>query len=218
MKHFAHRGFSKHYPENTLPSFRSAIDISNGIECDLWLTSDRVWVIYHNNYLENIGFITDKTVSELRQLHPNLCLLTELMELLRGSIPVYLEIKGIVTLDMVSHLSETLKKYPDVTYYIGGFCSRLIYYLSEYFGLQQIVYNISDGTSPNLLEIPAGIISVSQEQLNLGLLNLIGERHIWVYTVNDRYNYQKCMDLGVAVVITDDPTLAFLPSRIRTVA
>jgi glycerophosphoryl diester phosphodiesterase len=212
MKHFAHRGYSKHCTENTLPSFKSAIGISDGIECDIWRTRDRVWVIHHNNYLDGIGFISDHTLTELRQLKASLCLLTELLELLRKSIPVFLELKGIVTKDMVEHLSEMLKKYPDVTYYVGGFCSRQVYYLAKHFNSDQIVLNISDGSATTLMDVPAGIISISQEQLHSDLHQLIGNRQIWVYTVNDQYNYLKCEHLGIKTIITDDPTLSFLPN------
>jgi len=48
---FAHRGASAHAPENTLQAFQLALRLgSNGIETDVWTTSDGVVVIDHDGY------------------------------------------------------------------------------------------------------------------------------------------------------------------------
>jgi glycerophosphoryl diester phosphodiesterase len=49
----AHRGDSKHFPENTLPAFLSAVKMGiDVIETDVHLTSDNIIVIWHDNTLE----------------------------------------------------------------------------------------------------------------------------------------------------------------------
>ena len=48
---FAHRGASAHAPENTLHAFQLALRLgSNGLETDVWTTSDGVVVIDHDGY------------------------------------------------------------------------------------------------------------------------------------------------------------------------
>ena len=69
----AHRGDSKHYPENTLEAFISAtrmgIDV---IETDVHLSKDGVVVIWHDPTLERntdgSGLVEDLTLAQLKQL------------------------------------------------------------------------------------------------------------------------------------------------------
>ena len=70
---FAHRGDIESAPENTLPAFESAIDRgADGIELDVYLTSDGGLVVHHDHYLgrtnEGSGFIGDFTLAELQNL------------------------------------------------------------------------------------------------------------------------------------------------------
>lgn len=66
----AHRGFSARYPENTMPSFRAALELGADIlEFDLRGTRDRVPVILHDATLDRTS---DATGS------PNACTLVEL--------------------------------------------------------------------------------------------------------------------------------------------
>lgn len=68
----AHRGDSKHYPENTLPAFLSAVKMNIDIvETDVHLTKDGVVVIWHDNTLERntdgFGTIEEHTYDELQK-------------------------------------------------------------------------------------------------------------------------------------------------------
>lgn len=67
---YAHRGASAYAPENTMSSFRKAIEIGgNGIELDLQKTKDNKIVIFHDNTIDKksngIGKISDYTYNEL---------------------------------------------------------------------------------------------------------------------------------------------------------
>jgi len=69
---FAHRGFSGYYPENTLLSFKRAIDEGvDGIELDVQMTKDKELVVIHDEQLgrtfQGNGFIQDHTLSELKE-------------------------------------------------------------------------------------------------------------------------------------------------------
>lgn len=70
---FAHRGYSKKYPENTLPAFKGAVSCgADGIELDVQLSKDGVPVIIHDETLQRMtrhhGFVKDYTVQELQAL------------------------------------------------------------------------------------------------------------------------------------------------------
>lgn len=67
----AHRGDSKHYPENTLPAFLSAVKMGiDVVETDVHLSKDNVIVIWHDPTLDRntngSGRIEDHTLEELK--------------------------------------------------------------------------------------------------------------------------------------------------------
>lgn len=67
----AHRGDSRHFPENTLPAFKSAVEMDiDVIETDIHITKDGQLVIWHDPTLERNtdgrGKIEDHTLAELR--------------------------------------------------------------------------------------------------------------------------------------------------------
>ena len=68
-----HRGYPAEHPENTLASFRSAIELGvDIIECDVHLSSDGDLVVIHDHTLERTtdgqGLVRDHTTAELREL------------------------------------------------------------------------------------------------------------------------------------------------------
>lgn len=72
-KIYAHRGASGEYPENTLLSFRKAIEAGvDGIELDIHLTKDDELVVIHDEEVSRTfrgeGFVNDYTLVELKAL------------------------------------------------------------------------------------------------------------------------------------------------------
>lgn len=68
-----HRGNPAEHPENTLASFRSAIELGvDLIECDVHLTADGELVVIHDHTLDRTtngsGLVVERTAAELRQL------------------------------------------------------------------------------------------------------------------------------------------------------
>ncbi len=61
----AHRGYAKHYPENTLVSIRAALDAGIGaVEFDVQLTADRVPVVLHDASLRRTAGV-DREIFDL---------------------------------------------------------------------------------------------------------------------------------------------------------
>jgi glycerophosphoryl diester phosphodiesterase len=106
----AHRGIPTDAPENTIASFQRAIDLgAEAVELDVRLTADRVPVIYHYFYLDEItsasGTIFDFTLGQLRDVEV-LCkenpaappgripTLAEVLETFSGKIGLEIEVKG----------------------------------------------------------------------------------------------------------------------------
>ena len=102
---FAHRGLhsaDKTIPENSMAAFEAARSAGYGIELDVQLSRDGQVVVFHDDTPERVcgmpGRIDDYTLEELRGF--SLCgteqripLLTEVLELLDGSVPLIIELK-----------------------------------------------------------------------------------------------------------------------------
>ncbi len=72
----AHRGYTLHYPENTLSAVRGAIAAgARYVEVDVQLSRDEVPVLFHDHTLKRLcgvdGAVHERTLDELRQLHPS---------------------------------------------------------------------------------------------------------------------------------------------------
>ncbi|MGH4123311.1 MAG: glycerophosphodiester phosphodiesterase [Clostridium sp.] len=70
---YAHRGASAYYPENTMLSFKKALEMgATGIETDVQLTKDGVLVLIHDEMVNRTtngeGFVADYTYKELNKL------------------------------------------------------------------------------------------------------------------------------------------------------
>lgn len=74
MKVIAHRGFCGEYPENTMLSFKKAVeDGCDELELDVQLTKDNVLVIIHDETIDRVtdgtGNVRDYTFEEIRKFN-----------------------------------------------------------------------------------------------------------------------------------------------------
>ena len=106
-----HRGNADEFPENTLASFRSAIELGvDVIECDVHLTADGALAVIHDHLLERTtnghGLVRDHRMAELKTLDAGswkdprfhgerIPSLDEVLEVARGRVGVAIEIKNL---------------------------------------------------------------------------------------------------------------------------
>lgn len=118
-KPFAHRGVHNEYPENSIPAFEKAIEMRLGIELDIHLTKDNQIVVFHDdNLIRMTGkneYIKYLAYSEIENLTLNnteykIPLLTQVLNLVDGKVPILLEIK---TNNNMSKLLPLLKQILD---------------------------------------------------------------------------------------------------------
>ncbi len=111
----AHRGFDDSAPENTMSSFRKALQAgANMIELDVHLSKDGQLVIMHDSTIDRTttgkGAVKDRTLEELRQLDAGIKFskvfagekiptLDEVLTFAKGKISVNIEIKSDAVLD-----------------------------------------------------------------------------------------------------------------------
>lgn len=127
---FAHRGASGCYPENTMLSFKKAIEMGcTGIETDVQMTRDGSLILMHDERVDRTtngtGFVKDYTFEEIRKLDAGgffskefigekVPAIEELIELVKDKdIIINFEIKsGIIIYDKIEEkLIDTIYKY-----------------------------------------------------------------------------------------------------------
>ncbi len=104
LKHFfivAHRGFSGIYPENTMLSFKKAVEYGVDIvELDVRLTKDGTPIVFHDKSLKRLvgkpGLISDYVFKELSSFKidgEKILSLSEALEYLVDHVGVFIEVK-----------------------------------------------------------------------------------------------------------------------------
>lgn len=125
--HYAHRGLHEDKniaPENSMAAFQLAVENNFGIEFDVQLSKDNIPVVFHDFTLKRLcgvdKKVRDLTFDELRtltlydsdQLIP---LLTEVLDLINGQVPLIIEYKLPRNNTKVCELgNEILKDYNGV--------------------------------------------------------------------------------------------------------
>lgn len=128
-QYIAHRGFHDNQsgcPENTMAAFSQAVERGYGIELDIQLTKDKIPVVFHDYDLKRAAGIQKRvdrcTFDELRRYplfgsEERIPALSEVLKLVRGQVPLIVEIKVELkyreTCEIVARLLD---------YYHGVYC------------------------------------------------------------------------------------------------
>ncbi len=119
----AHRGlWGGDIPENSMKAFQKCCDIGMAIEIDVYITSDKHVVIFHDTNLKRMtGLdknIHDCTLAELKELRldgtdQTIPTLKELLAIAEGKAPLLIEIKDLLvdTPLIAPYLLEAIKDY-----------------------------------------------------------------------------------------------------------
>ncbi len=106
MEIIGHRGASGYKPENTLASFKKALEIGvDMIEFDVYALKTGELVVIHDETVDRTtdgtGHVVDFSFEQLRQLDAGngqkIPLLSEVLDLVDQKVPVNIELKGIGT-------------------------------------------------------------------------------------------------------------------------
>lgn len=115
MLMIAHRGASGYEPENTLASFKKALEFGvDGIELDVRLSKDGQVVVMHDPWVNRTtngwGFVKCKSLSELKKLDAGkgekIPTLQEVLDLVNRKTTVFIELKAKGTALSVARIIE----------------------------------------------------------------------------------------------------------------
>lgn len=100
---FAHRGLhGGRIIENSRAAFRAAMAAGHGIECDVQVSKDGVAFVFHDYALDRLteesGLVVERTAEELQRIRfkdtdETLPTLDEILELVKGKVPLLIEVK-----------------------------------------------------------------------------------------------------------------------------
>ena len=118
----SHRGEHLHHPENTLPAYQAAIDAgADYFEVDVRTTSDGKLVLSHDGSVSRRtngkGDVGKMTFDEVRALDAGIKsgpqfagtkipTFDEALDLARGKIGIYVDVKSASAKDLVTHIEE----------------------------------------------------------------------------------------------------------------
>jgi len=153
-----HRGYCGRYPENTLVSFRAAVEAKvDAIEFDVWLSKDKVPVVMHDGNVARTttgqGILREMTLAEIRQLDAG----SKFNEKFAGEqVPTLREVLEVICADPRICPGVEIKEYTEETVdmtiemlkefgclercFFYCFNARIIRYLKEKYGVCTMGY------------------------------------------------------------------------------
>lgn len=208
-----HRGYSARYPENTLLSFKKAIEVGcTGIELDVRLTKDNKVVVIHDKNLERTtngkGLVNDYTLKELKKLDAGKG------ERIPALEEVLAEIEGI---KLLIELKEYSEKICSETVKLAG-KRRNTFFISFSIEAVQNVKRINPRLKTGLIFSKPLI----EPERYIKLLNALCPRldrldskieafakqygfDVYVWTVDTASELKRVLQYGVTGVVSNDP-------------
>jgi glycerophosphoryl diester phosphodiesterase len=214
-----HRGAPALVPENTIESFKSAIEsCADYIECDVHLSRDGEIIVMHDEQVDRTtngkGVVRDFTLEELKTLTiPGGLRIPTIEEVLELDFPVMIE----------------LKSYHDGKYRpYDSLVMKLLQLLRETKPQQEIIFESYEGPYPEQLrgsgfkrlllmpEIPdlrvlssldLFAIGVYYRDLTAGLVEEAHSRHLKVFSwpPDRREDIERAIELGLDLLLSNDP-------------
>lgn len=211
----AHRGASSEFPENTLQSYRRAIEIGvDYIELDLHLSKDGIPVCHHDAHLPDGRPITQLSYAEITRATNGLVpSLGEVLRLERDEVGLMLELK--LDLNDPKKLVDTVLQYVEEhrnlfpgPIRIGSLAPQVNRELSAKWRAEDLI-GIAE-SHPDLrdhLLLRPKVVAMDDELVDEDLLNRLSpvQTDVWVWTVDLPDRARALQNMKVQGIITNDP-------------
>jgi glycerophosphoryl diester phosphodiesterase len=224
---YAHRGDRSRAPDNTLQAYRLAVEAgTDGIELDVRRTSDGVLIMSHDAHFPDMPPYVEMTMAEVREQLPQVPTLIEMLNAVPRHIWLNVEIKNdpqdsyhdptrrivdqtIATIDEHDSLERILLSsfdieamrrasdlHPDL---LRGQLIRQPATLEM--GITEAVKQGAHAVHPNMLYFVDDAADAMNE-IHAASLAAV------VWWVNTPEQVETMLEVGVDVIITDDPAMA----------
>jgi len=222
MLRIGHRGACGYAPENTLASFKKALELSvDYIELDVLLSRDGFLVVIHDDKVDRTtngtGLVIKKALEELKQLDAGngekIPTLQEVLDLIDKKAKVNIELKGKETAEPVAQLIETYVRTKGWTYddfIISSFDNQGLHVFKALKPQVKIGALIADTPLDYVKfkkDLKAYSINISMEFINKRFVDNahIHGLKVLVFTVNDINDIERIKKLNVDGIFSDFP-------------
>ncbi len=222
MIRIGHRGAMGYAPENTLSSFRKALELDvDMVEFDVQLCRSGELVVIHDDKVNRTtngrGYVAGKTLKELRVLDAGggerVPLLGEVLDLIDRKAEVNIELKGRKTAGPVHEVIERYVRGNDWEY--GDFLVSSLYY-NELERFSELNPDVRIGALINY--IPRSIDRIAERfnafsvhphirYVSQRLVNHAHERglEVYVFTLNGFDDIERMKSMGVDGIFSNYP-------------
>jgi glycerophosphoryl diester phosphodiesterase len=214
-KVYGHRGAPAEFPENTLASFRRALELGvTGIELDVHLSADGVPVVIHDETVDRTtdghGAVADLTVTQLKALDAgngeHVPTLAEVLDLIGDRLRVDIEVKANEAGEAV--LKEV--KDRNTLWLISSFDWDVLRYVRSVDTGAEIwvlCMGATDDALEVVKELKASALAIWQKAIDVDIANMLTEQGVafWPWTVNDPAQAKQLIEWGAIGICTDDP-------------
>jgi len=219
---FGHRGAIGYAFENSMASFKKALELNcKWIELDVYNVENNL-IVFHDDRLERctdgFGRIADKTYSEISALHlkngERIPLLEEVLNIVGCDSSVNIELKGENTAYLTAELiSDFLKKgWSKEQFLISSFNHvelNKIHELDHTLRIGALTSSIPINYSEFAQKMNAYSIHCSLDFINSEYVDDAHRRglKVFVYTINDVDEFYRMKLLGVDGIFSDYPDM-----------
>jgi glycerophosphoryl diester phosphodiesterase len=230
----AHRGWSAVAPENTLVSFRKALEMgAPTMECDVHLTRDGHVVVMHDPAVDRTtdgaGKIADMTLEDIRRLDAGswkgpeytgerVPLLSELLELTRGKTLLCLEIKaeGIAAqvVDVIRQ-ADAIRDVAIISFSFDTCCE--VRHLEPRLPVGFLCLGVEAGDDAAAWELTEKVLIGGLQAISALYKGVTPELRratkarglaLWAWTMDDEESLRAMIDLGVDTITSNRLDLA----------
>ncbi len=214
-----HRGARGLEPENTILSFRKAIELEvDYIECDVHLTKDGYIVLIHDNTLDRTtngtGYINDYSFDEIRKLDAGkgekIPTLQELIDLIKGKVKAHIELKDEKATERVIKLVEK-NNIVDQIFLTSGNTDTLrkVKSINPLIAIEHIFGQPPENAIDIALSVRAKRVSCHINHLTSSFVEKAHENNIQViaWPPNTLEEAKKALECGVDLICTDRPDI-----------
>ncbi len=217
-----HRGAMGYAPENTLKSFKKALELNvDAVELDVYVCKSGELVVLHDNKVDRTtngkGYIAEKTLDELKTLDAGggekIPLLSEVFDIIDKQVKINIELKGISTAKPVYELIENYVKNKSWKYDDFIISSFNHYELKKFKELNPnikigaLIAGIPIGFAEFAKKINADSVNLCIEFINQEFVDDAHKRGLKVYvqTVNDLDDIKRMKNLNVDGIFSNFP-------------
>ena len=230
MKIFAHRGYSKKYPENTCIAFQKAAELNIfGVEFDVHLTADQQLVVIHDETIDRTstgnGFVKDMTLAELEKYDYGRWFGEQFagqkIPTLREVLTIFEETQHVLNIEIKSDIFE----YEGIEQLIAqeieafGMHNRVIISSFNHESIQRfhqfhptiqtavLFSSLVTNIEHYVKTIHSGALHIWYFHANRKIIRdaLANGATIRAFTVNDVKIAKELQTLGIEAIFTDDP-------------